>query len=58
MKTFKNTAANLDGDCTVLVYAQAEERNVLLGDHWVETDEEINYEYIYLRAGVRFFGIP
>jgi len=57
MKTFKNTNANLDSECTVVVYAQAEERNALLGDNWVETDEQVTYESLYVQAGVRFFGI-
>ena len=57
MKTFKNTNANLDSDCTVAVYAQAEERNALLGDNWVETDEQVTFESLYVQAGVRFFGI-
>ena len=57
MKTFKNINANLDSDCAVAVYAQAEERNALLGDNWVETDEVITFESLYVQAGVRFFGI-
>jgi hypothetical protein len=57
MKTFKNTLANLDADCTVKVYAQAEERNALLGDNWVECDDEITYRQLYIQAGVRFFGV-
>ena len=58
MKTFKNTKADLNADATVLVYAQAEERNALLGDNWVETDETVvGYASLYVQAGVRFFGI-
>ncbi len=57
MKTFKNTKANLDNDCTVLVFAQAEERNALLGENWIETDEEIAFPSLYVQAGVRFFGV-
>ena len=57
MKTFKNTKADLNADETVAVYAQAKERNALLGDNWVETSEEVTYESLYVQAGVRFFGI-
>lgn len=57
MKTFKNINANLDSDYTVAVYAQAEERNALLGDNWVETNEPVVYDSLYVQAGVRFFGI-
>ena len=57
MKTFKNINANLDSEYTVAIYAQAEERNALLGDNWVETDETVTYESLYVQAGVRFFGI-
>ena len=57
MKTFKNTKADLNADATVAVYAQTEERNALLGDNWVETNEEVTYESLYVQAGVRFFGI-
>lgn len=57
MKTFKNIKANLDSDYTVAVYAQAEERNALLGDNWVETNESVVYDSLYVQAGVRFFGI-
>lgn len=57
MKTFKNINANLDSDYTVAVYAQAEERNALLGDNWVETNESVVYDSLYVQAGVRFFGI-
>lgn len=57
MKTFKNINADLEADCTVAIYAQAEERNALLGDNWVETDEEVTYKSLYVQAGVRFFGI-
>ena len=57
MKTFKNIKANLDSDYSVAVYAQAEDRNALLGDNWVETNEEVNFETLYVQAGVKFFGV-
>lgn len=58
MKTFKNTKADTSQDCTVLVHAQAEERNELLSDHWVECDEsEVIHKTLYVQAGVRFFGV-
>ena len=57
MKTFKNIKADLNADATVAVYAQAEERNALLGGNWIETSEEVTYESLYVQAGVRFFGI-
>jgi len=59
MKTFKNTAANLDSDSTVILFAQCDSIEQLSAVY-AEADEselaQSRASHLFTQAGVRYFG--
>jgi hypothetical protein len=60
MKTFKNTAADLDSEATVILFAESETVPSIRGT-WVEcTREELEttacVSSLFVQAGVRYYG--
>jgi hypothetical protein len=57
MKTFKNTTADLDSDCTVVLFAVAEQAP---SDNYIECDnselKNSRATQLWLQAGVRYYG--
>lgn len=60
MKLWKNTAADLDAECTVIVFAESEEMPAIKGA-WVECSRlELEsfacISSLFVQAGVRYYG--
>lgn len=60
MKTFKNTAADLDAECTVIIFAEADQAPASRGT-WVECSKEELKSFggvsqLFMQAGVRYYG--
>jgi hypothetical protein len=57
MKAYKNTAADLDADCTVVLFAVAEQAP---SANYVECDsselKNSRATQLWLKAGVRYYG--
>ena len=60
MKVFKNTAADLDAECTVIIFAEAAQAPTASGS-WVECAKEELKSFggisqLFMQAGVRYYG--
>lgn len=60
MKTFKNTAVDLDAECTVIIFAEAEKAPISRGT-WIECSREELKSFggvskLFMQDGVRYYG--
>lgn len=60
MKTFRNTTADLDAECTVIIFAESEQAPTSNGS-WVECAKEelksfSGISQLFMQAGVRYYG--